>query len=135
MKRKRKPCHLQGRALGRNNSLDQLPVRLTPPENTFLGDVDGCLLNGDNSPMVSQSSIYLNSQQLVQESQEMERGNNGETVWQETEGESTGWKKAQENEDSATMEECSSGSELYPDEQAIQSCTDHFIMLPDGHEQ
>ncbi|XP_023257381.1 uncharacterized protein LOC111651619 [Seriola lalandi dorsalis] len=75
-KRKKKHRHQQDQTQSRSNRKDQLPVQLTPPGNSFLeveGDVDAHLPSRDTSTMVSHSSIYLNSQQIAQETEEMER--------------------------------------------------------------
>ncbi|KAM9846363.1 uncharacterized protein ACBR49_009655 [Aulostomus maculatus] len=76
---KKKRHNKQGQTQGPNNLQDQLPVHLTPPANTFLdvgADMDAYLPSRDTSPMASLSSIYLNSQQIAQESKDMmERGN------------------------------------------------------------
>lgn len=76
MKRKKKHSHLQGQTQGHNTLLDHLPERLTPPPNAFLEvdtDVDAHLPSRETCTMVSHSSIYLNSQQIAQEAEEMER--------------------------------------------------------------
>ncbi|KAG7515862.1 hypothetical protein JOB18_017502 [Solea senegalensis] len=71
-KRKRRQRHQQ-----QNHHQVELPHHLTPPgATTFLdvdGDVDARLPPRDTSTMVSHSSIYLNSQQMAQEAEEMER--------------------------------------------------------------
>ncbi|XP_030010337.1 uncharacterized protein LOC115433194 isoform X2 [Sphaeramia orbicularis] len=141
-KRKRKHCHQQGQTQGRNNPQDQLPVHLTPPVNAFLGleaDMDACLPSRDNSPMVSHSSIYLNSQQIAQEAEEMERerGINMEREkmgWQGVRGREGGgsrnWKEGREIEECTNREEYSNGIEgtQQPEEESIQNSTDHFII-------
>ncbi|KAE8287472.1 hypothetical protein D5F01_LYC13516 [Larimichthys crocea] len=91
-KHKKKNRHQQSHAQGRNKLQDQVPVRLTPPVNAFLeveADVDTQLPSRDTSTMVSHSSIYLNSQQIAQETVDMGR---------ERELENAGW------EDSASRE-------------------------------
>lgn len=75
-KHKKKHRHQHGHSQGRSNPQDQLPVRLTPPVNASLevdADMDAQLPSRDTSTMVSHSSIYLNSQQIAQEAEDMER--------------------------------------------------------------
>lgn len=67
-KQREKKARRQGR--------DQPPVRRATPANTFLevnNHVDADLPSRDTSTMVSHSSIYLNSQQIAQEAEDMER--------------------------------------------------------------
>ncbi|XP_072301616.1 uncharacterized protein [Eucyclogobius newberryi] len=63
--KKRKRRHQQGQVPGRGSPPEQLQARLTPP--LVLEEVHVCLPLRDHSPMVSHSSIYLNSQQIDQE--------------------------------------------------------------------
>lgn len=66
---------------------EQLPVRQATPANVFLevnADVDAQLPSRDSGTMVSQSSIYLNSQQIAQGAKDMERERSSE-------GESACW--------------------------------------------
>ncbi|KAG7217047.1 hypothetical protein INR49_027586 [Caranx melampygus] len=77
-KKRKKHRHQKDQTQGRGHRQDQLPVQLTPPMNSFLGvegDMDPHLPSKDTSIMVSHSSIYLNSQQIAQETEmERERG-------------------------------------------------------------
>ncbi|RVE63906.1 hypothetical protein OJAV_G00140950 [Oryzias javanicus] len=77
MKRKKKHGHLQGQMQGHSTLQEHLPDRLTPPPNAFLeldAEADAHLPPRETCTMVSHSSIYLNSQQIDQEAEEMERG-------------------------------------------------------------
>ncbi|XP_013858558.1 uncharacterized protein LOC106514030 [Austrofundulus limnaeus] len=73
-KKRKKRRHLQGQAQNRHQQ-DQLDVS-APSGNTFFevdAEVEALLPPRDNSTMVSHSSIYLNSQQIALEAQEMEQ--------------------------------------------------------------
>ncbi|XP_033996154.1 uncharacterized protein LOC117490502 [Trematomus bernacchii] len=75
-KRMKKNRHQQGPAQRRSKLQEELPGHLTPPLNTFLeveADMDAHLPSRNTSTMVSHSSIYLNSQQIAQETEELER--------------------------------------------------------------
>ncbi|XP_074466693.1 uncharacterized protein LOC141752562 [Sebastes fasciatus] len=134
-KRMKKNRHQQGPAQGRNKLQDELPVHLTPPVNAFLeveADMDAHLPSRDTSTMVSHSSIYLNSQQIAQEAEEMERerGTNMERegwegIRRREDGQSREWKGEQESEErkDCNGSVCTQLSEV----EAIQSSTDHFI--------
>lgn len=72
-KHKKKHHHQQGHVQGRKVQ-DQQPVHLTAPVNSFLDvdvDMDNHLPSRDTSTVVSHSSIYLNSQQIAQETEDM----------------------------------------------------------------
>ena len=72
----KKNRHQQGPAQRRSKLQEELPGHLTPPLNTFLeveADMDAHLPSRNTSTMVSHSSIYLNSQQIAQETEELER--------------------------------------------------------------
>lgn len=74
-KHKKKHHHQQGNAQGRKVQ-DQQPVHLPPPVNAFLEvdvNMDAHLPSRDTSTLVSHSSIYLNSQQIAQETEDKER--------------------------------------------------------------
>ncbi|XP_015235251.1 PREDICTED: uncharacterized protein LOC107087922 [Cyprinodon variegatus] len=95
-KKRKKHRHLQGQGQGRNKQQDLQADHLTPPSNAFLeidAEVDAHLPCRDTAVMVSHSSIYLNSQQIAQEAEEMqrERGINME------EKEIIGWDGLQES--------------------------------------
>ncbi|XP_031728563.1 uncharacterized protein LOC116397357 [Anarrhichthys ocellatus] len=139
-KRMKNNRHQQGHAQGRNKLQDELPVHLTPPANSFLeveADMDADLPSRDTSIMVSHSSIYLNSQQIAQETEEMERewGMNMEREdvgwegkrWRE-DGQSTKWKGEQGSEERKNRQDrngsvCTQLTEV----EAIQSDADRFI--------
>lgn len=73
---KHKKKHRHQHTQERSKPQDQLPVCLIPPVNAFLevdDDIDAQLPSRDTSTMVSHSSIYLNSQQIAQEAEDMER--------------------------------------------------------------
>lgn len=95
-KKRKKQRHLQGQAQGQHkHQQEQLDVS-APSGTTFFevdAEVEALLPPRDNSTMVSHSSIYLNSQQIVQEAQEMERE---WSVSKETE--SAGWDGLQEGD-------------------------------------
>ncbi|XP_044079245.1 uncharacterized protein LOC122888638 [Siniperca chuatsi] len=140
-KYKKKHRHQRGHTQGRNKLQDQLPVHLTPPMNAFLemeADMDAHLPSRDTSTMVSHSSIYLNSQQIAQETEEMERDrginmereNVGwEGIRRREDGGSREWKGVQESEERKDRQDCSNGSicTQLSEVEAIQSGTDHFI--------
>ncbi|XP_018548136.1 uncharacterized protein LOC108894057 [Lates calcarifer] len=141
-RKKQKHRHQQDQTHGRSTRQDQQPAHPTPPMNSFLeveGDMEAHLPSRDTSTMVSHSSIYQNSQQIAQETEEMER-ERGMNV----EGESMGWEGIRRWEDRGSREwraeqeseerkerqigvgngaVCTQLSEV----QAIQSDTDHFI--------
>ncbi|XP_026184194.1 uncharacterized protein LOC113142998 [Mastacembelus armatus] len=137
-KKRKKHRHQQPQAQGRNNREDQLPVPFPASANAFLeveGDMDAHLPPRDNSTMVSQSSIYLNSQQIAQEAEEMDRERSMNMEREDIDWEGTRrqddcgnreWKGEQENEESKDDSNgtvCTQISEI----QAIQSGTDHFV--------
>lgn len=114
MKRKRR--HQQGHVSGRISPPNQFQDRLTPPENGFLEEA--CLPLKDQSPMVSHSSIYLNSQQLG-----LEREDNENMDWQTPGEERTeDWSPDQDSEGNVC---CEDGSRRPTDEQTMLS--DHFV--------
>lgn len=135
-KRKKKARHQQGQAQGRNKPQDQVAGHHAPA-NTFLevdAEVDAHLPPRDTSTMVSHSSIYLNSQQIAQEAEEMERErsvnvereNMGwESIRRRDDIESREWKRDQESEErgGSNGNVCTQISET----ETIQSGTDHFI--------
>lgn len=132
-KHKKKYRHQQGHTQGRNTLQDQLPVHLTPTVNALLeveADMDAQLPSRDTSTMVSHSSIYLNSQQIAQETEElererginMERENVGwEGIRRRDDGGSRKWKEGQGSEERKERQDITNGTE------AIQIGTDHFI--------
>ncbi|XP_008425423.1 uncharacterized protein LOC103475519 isoform X1 [Poecilia reticulata] len=110
-KNRKKNRHMQGQAQGRHKKHDSLAEHPTSPLNAFLEvdtEVDAHLPSRDTSVMVSHSSIYLNSQQIAQEAEEMERerginmdkDNVGWDGLQESEeGRRRDWDEDQESED------------------------------------
>lgn len=72
--KKPKKRHRRNPAERRNSMQEQVSDHLTPPVNAFL-EVD---INvdppTDESSMVSHSSIYLNTQQIAKEAEDMARG-------------------------------------------------------------
>uniref|UniRef100_A0A0S7EMG8 PPUP7751 n=1 Tax=Poeciliopsis prolifica TaxID=188132 RepID=A0A0S7EMG8_9TELE len=100
---------MQGQAQGRHKKHDQLADLPTSPLNAFLEvdtEVEAHLPPRDTNVMVSHSSIYLNSQQIAKEAEEMERerginmDNEGWDGLRETEeGWRREWDEDQESED------------------------------------
>ncbi|XP_068187210.1 uncharacterized protein [Antennarius striatus] len=128
-KGKKKHRHQQGHTQGRNKLLDQLPVHLAPPVNFFFEvetDMDPQLPSRNASTGVSHSSIYLNSQQIAQETEdtERERGMNGETE--------SKWMGERESEERKAYSNGSVCTWL-SDADAIQSDSDHFISSFSHH--
>lgn len=77
MSKKPKKKHRRNPAQGCSNVQEEVPVRLNPPMNAFLEvdiNVDAQLPPTDESSMVSHSSIYLNTQQIAKEAEDMARG-------------------------------------------------------------
>nr|XP_020495476.1 uncharacterized protein LOC109988364 isoform X1 [Labrus bergylta] len=118
---------------GRNSLQDQLTVH---PVNAFMvveADLDAHLPSRDTSTMVSHSSIYLNSQQIVQEAEEMERewGMNVEREkesWEGIRGEDDHMNKVRKGrEESEERMEFSIGNVCALTSKAEESCTNHFI--------
>ncbi|XP_040906907.1 uncharacterized protein LOC121190332 [Toxotes jaculatrix] len=140
-KRKRKHRHQQDQSQARNNRQDQLPVQLTPPRNALLdveGDMDAHLPSRDTITMVSHSSIYLNSQQIAQETEEMERERSINTErenagWEGLRGQEDGgtreWKGEQESDERDDRQGAGNGTVCtqLSKVEATQSSTDHFI--------
>ncbi|TKS82956.1 Nectin-4 Nectin cell adhesion molecule 4 [Collichthys lucidus] len=130
-KHKKKNRHQQSHAQGRNKLQDQVPLRLTPPVNAFLeveADVDAQLPSRDTSTMVSHSSIYLNSQQIAQETVEMGRERELENAgWEDSA--SREWEGEEESMGRKDRHGRSNGSVRTQllDVEAIHSVTDHFI--------
>lgn len=96
-KHKKKHRHQHGHAQGRSAPQDQLPLHLTTPANAFVEvgpDLDSELASRDTSTMVSHSSIYLNSQQIAQETEGMGRERSANV-----EGENAGWQELGRLED------------------------------------
>ncbi|XP_073336121.1 uncharacterized protein [Pagrus major] len=124
--RKKKHCHQQGQAQRRGKLQNQLSLHLTAPVNAFFeveADMDAQLPPRDTSTMVSHSSIYLNSQQIAQETEDLERerGIDMEREMVGWEGGSGEWKVEQESEErkdySSNGSVCTQLSEV----EAIQS--------------
>lgn len=102
--------------------------------------MDAHLPSRDTSTMVSHSSIYLNSQQIAQQTEEMEREKNL------TLERNVGWNSMRRREDGGNQEseemkdeqECNNGNlcEQLSEVETFQSCTDPFIgsFSQDGHQ-
>lgn len=103
--------------------------------------MDAHLPPRDTSTMVSHSSIYLNSQQIAQQTEELEREKN-----LTLERENAGWNSMrrhehggnQQSDDLNDEQECDNGNvgtEL-SEVETIESCTDPFIsnFSQDGHQ-
>ncbi|KAM4546151.1 uncharacterized protein PAE49_018544 [Odontesthes bonariensis] len=125
-KRKKKHRHPQGHPQARSKLQEQLPDHLAPAVNTFLEvdvDIDSHLPSKDISTMVSHSSIYLNSQQIAQETEEMER-----------EGGSRGWEGDQESEERMDEDDVNIGNVCakLTESETTQSCSDHFTNSFNG---
>ena len=95
VKKKPKKKHRRNAAQGYKNLQERVHVGLTPPMNAFLEvdiNVDAELLPTDESSMISHSSIYLNTQQIAKEAEDMKRGQrvNMEKEEQEEEEEEEG---------------------------------------------
>lgn len=103
--KKPKKNHRHNHAQGCNN----LPAHLTSPANSFLEvdiDMDAKLPPGDGSLVVSQSSIYLNSQQIAKEVEDMGRGQHANT-----EAEASKWvKRGCDEEEMENRQDCSNGN-------------------------
>lgn len=140
-KKRKKHRHQQGQTQGRNKVQDQLPDHVTPPVNSFLevdADVDALLPSRDTSTMVSHSSIYLNSQQIAQEAEEMER-ERSVNLERENVGwdgmrrcedrRSREWKGDQESKERIVKQDGSNGNGCIQlsEGEIIESSTDHFI--------
>lgn len=143
-KRKKKYRYQQGQNQGRNKPQDQLPGHPAHTANAFMeveADMDAHLPPRDTSTMVSHSSIYLNSQQIAQETEDMERERSINI-----EKESMGWEGMREERGSRkwigeqeSEERQNNGSicTQLPEIEAIQSDTNHFTgnFCPDSEQQ
>nr|XP_046267285.1 uncharacterized protein LOC124070957 [Scatophagus argus] len=139
-KHKKKHRYQQGHAQGRNKQQDQLTVHRTPSLNAFLeveADLDAQLPSKDTGTMVSHSSIYLNSQQIAQETEDMERQRDvnmeRENVsWEGIKGQEDGggreWTGQQESQKRKDRQEYSNGSlcTQLSEAEAIQSGTGNY---------
>ncbi|XP_072230812.1 uncharacterized protein [Leuresthes tenuis] len=119
-KHKKKHRHPQGHPQARSKRQEQLPGHL--PANTFLEvdvEMDSHLPSKDISTMVSHSSIYLNSQQIAQETEEMEM---------EREAGSREWDGDQESEERMDKDDGNNGNVCakLTESETTQSCSDHF---------
>lgn len=124
-KRRRSPSQ------GCNNVQEQAPVRLTPPANAFLEvdiNVEAQLPPADESSMVSHSSIYLNTQQIAKEAEDLERGQR--MKMEEEEG--LNWMTREEDggesgnrKDSRHRHVCTEGQDRHDD-------ADHFTNSSQG---
>lgn len=101
---KKKARHQHSHAQGRGALQDEPPVLLTPPANAFLevdADMDAQLPSRDTNTMVSHSSIYLNSQQIAQETDDMgrERSVEESVCWEGVRRFQDGYKEREERRD------------------------------------
>ncbi|KAM4546190.1 uncharacterized protein V3H82_019987 [Fundulus diaphanus] len=140
-KKQKKHRHLQSRAQGRHKQQDLIEDHQTSPLNAFLEvdvDVDAHLPPRDTGVMISQSSIYLNSQQIAQEAEEMER-ERGLSMEKENagwdglrlseEGRRRDWDGNQGSEERKDNYDDSNGKMCiqHPDVETTQSCADQLI--------
>lgn len=137
-KRNKKYRHQHGQNQGWNKQ-DRLSVHLTHPANGFMeveADIDAHLPPRDTSTMVSHSSIYLNSQQIAQETEDMERERSTniekesmgwEGIRRREDGESREWKGEQASEERTDRQNNGSVCTQLSQVEAIQSDTNHFI--------
>lgn len=96
-KKKRRPKHAQG--------CNSLPAHLSPL-NSFLEvdvDVEAQLPRGDASPPLSHSSVYLNTQQIAKEAEDVGRGQGAKT-----EAEGSKWTN-RDREERKNRWDCSNG--------------------------
>lgn len=110
---------------GCNNVQEQVPVRLTPPVNAFLEvdiNVDAELPPTDKSSMVSHSSIYLNTQQIAKEAEDMERGQGANM--EEEEG--LNWRTRDQDGEESENRKDSSNRNICTEAQACQGDTHPF---------
>lgn len=121
-KRRRSPSQ------GCNNVQEQAPVRLTPPASAFLEvdiNVEAQLPPADESSMVSHSSIYLNTQQIAKEAEDLERGQR--MKMEEEKG--LNWMTREEDsgnrKDSSHRHVCTEGQNRHDD-------ADHFTKSSQG---
>lgn len=130
VKKKPKRVHRRSPAQGCNNMQEQVMVPLTPPLNAFLEvdiNMDAQLPATDESSMVSHSSIYLNTQQIAKEAEDMERG---QSVNVEEDG--FNWMiRDQEGEESENRKD-SSNRNICIEAQDRHGDTDHFINSSKG---
>lgn len=133
---KHKKKHHHQHTWGRNKVQDQLPVHLTPPLSAFLevdADMSVQLPSRDAGTVVSHSSIYLNSQQITQETEDMERKCNVEAGIVGWVGMGRIMDKEHDSKESKDRERCINGSICTPTSEAVacQSDADHFNHISD----
>lgn len=150
-KRKKKHRHQKGQTQDLSPPRDQLPVQQAAAMAVFLeveAEVEASLPPRNTSPMVSHNSIYLNSQQIAQETEERqrERGMNMESThmcWEGNRrregGGSREWKAERDVEigmDRHAGGNVNTGAEI-EDIDGIHDGTDHFIssFINDNSEQ
>lgn len=118
---------------GRSSVQEQVPVRLTPPVNAFLEvdiNVDAELPPTDESARVSHSSIYLNTQQIAKEAEDMERGLRLNVKEEEEEG--SKWRtRAQDGQESEDRKD-SGNRNICTEAQDCQGDTHPFINSSKG---
>ncbi|KAM9729240.1 uncharacterized protein ACNS7B_016885 [Menidia menidia] len=125
-KRKMKNRHQQGHLQGRNKPQEQP----SSPANAFSEmdvDVDAHLPSKDINTMVSHSSIYLNSQQIAQETEEleMEMGRERERE-REGEGGSRDWEGDGESQERMERDDSCTGNAKLSESENSPNCSDHF---------
>ncbi|KAF7651449.1 hypothetical protein LDENG_00111080 [Lucifuga dentata] len=131
-KRRKTHRHQQGQTQDRNRSQDKLPAALSPPVATFLeveAEVNASLPCRNSSPMVSHSSIYMNSQQIAQETEERERDRSVDTEMEHVAWEGTRWQERGsrkcKGEEKERMNGQNSGKEV-TEAEAVGDGSDHF---------
>ncbi|CAG5873476.1 unnamed protein product, partial [Menidia menidia] len=123
-KRKMKNRHQQGHLQGRNKPQEQP----SSPANAFSEmdvDVDAHLPSKDINTMVSHSSIYLNSQQIAQETEELEM-EMGREREREGEGGSRDWEGDGESQERMERDDSCTGNAKLTESENSPNCSDHF---------
>ncbi|XP_071780760.1 uncharacterized protein LOC139931213 isoform X2 [Centroberyx gerrardi] len=142
-KRKKKHRHQQGQTQDPSklqNRLSQPLLQPTAPMAVFLEvevEVEASLPSRNSSPMVSHNSIYLNSQQITQETEDRERERGINPEWEHMGwegvrrregGGSRAWKEEREWEGGTDRQDGGNvnvGTQI--EEEATHDSTDHFI--------
>lgn len=121
---KPKKKHRRNHPQGCKNVQEQVAVGLSPPMNAFLEvdiNVDAQLPPIDQSSMISHSSIYLNTQQIAKETEDMARE---QSVYMEEKGSDwitrdQDWEEGEKRRDSRDRNICTEAQDCHSD-------TDHF---------
>lgn len=122
--KKPKKKHRRNPAQGCTNVQEQVAVGLPPPMNAFLEmdiNVDAQLPPTDESSMVSHSSIYLNSQQIAKEAEDMARGQSVNT-----EEKISNWITRDQDGEEGEKRKNSSDKNIWTETQGCHGDTDHF---------